>query len=718
METAKISKKGNGWEISYADGKKMSINWRNIPADWNNAEIQVKRINGQPVLLKKGDDEIKKPEPFVPEKRDTRDTRRNKSFKNYNEKKGGNNAKNADNSVKNISKHNNGHGALDKNPRSARSPYNFVPLNEKIIPSDVQDVKFDKYENGKNTGYIDIKIENKTPLFIRGNNADFIIINGKPVIPGSSMRGMIRSLVEIVSFSKMDFINDSRFYFRSFADSLPNLRDKYHDEINKQTKVGILFKKDLASYILVQSELVSDVKDESSKNTFFNKEDNIWVIRSGQRKYTIAGRNKKEPGVIIGRNETLIKEYLEDKNRKGPDVVKEAGLSKHSEIGFPVFYQTDTNGNVSSIGNTKNYRLPYTSKVKQHLYPDHLIDGKKDFASRIFGITDDKNSKETIAGRVFFEDSVCATPEFNKDSVLDILGTPNPTSFQLYLEQPDGVKTPVKKLRHWDDENVVIRGYKSYWHRITGHSPKEFIVKKQEFEIFLNHLKLQNPGRYIANLIDTHQALLDVYANGVEKLVFKGDLSNVNTETIEILKKYFFANHRKLNISSPMFSFIKALDSHNTFTGRIRFENLSNNELGALLFALDLPENCCHKIGLGKPYGLGTIRITPELVLQNRPERYSKILDNNGNWNLQERSANNDFKKEFAGFVCKSIGENSGDLWKCERFVQLKAMLEYDPAKQTSQKWLDETNYMDVKKEFRKREVLDNPKNIRDSFGK
>ena len=105
----------------------------------------------------------------VPEKRDTRDTRRNKSFKNYNEKKGGNNAKNADNSVKNISKHNNGHGALDKNPRSARSPYNFVPLNEKIIPSDVQDVKFDKYENGKNTGYIDIKIENKTPLFIRGN---------------------------------------------------------------------------------------------------------------------------------------------------------------------------------------------------------------------------------------------------------------------------------------------------------------------------------------------------------------------------------------------------------------------------------------------------------------------------------------------------------------------------------------------------------------------
>ena len=108
-------------------------------------------------------------------------------------------------------------------------------------------------------------------------DADFIIINGKPVIPGSSMRGMIRSLVEIVSFSKMDFINDSRFYFRSFADSLPNLRDKYHDEINKQTKVGILFKKDLASYILVQSELVSDVKDESSKNTFFNKEDNIFV---------------------------------------------------------------------------------------------------------------------------------------------------------------------------------------------------------------------------------------------------------------------------------------------------------------------------------------------------------------------------------------------------------------------------------------------------------
>ena len=39
---------------------------------------------------------------------------------------------------------------------------------------------------------------------------------------------------------------------------------------------------------------------------------------------------------------------------------------------------------------------------------------------------------------------------------------------------------------------------------------------------------------------------------------------------------------------------------------------------GALLTALDLPPPKRHKMGVGKPLGLGTVKLTPHLILQTR----------------------------------------------------------------------------------------------------
>lgn len=58
------------------------------------------------------------------------------------------------------------------------------------------------------------------------------------------------------------------------------------------------------------------------------------------------------------------------------------------------------------------------------------------------------------------------------------------------------------------------------------------------------------------------------------------------------------------------------------FRGRIRFENLTDLELGAILHALQLPDGCCHRIGMGKPLGLGSIRIHARLRLVDRVARY------------------------------------------------------------------------------------------------
>jgi hypothetical protein len=79
------------------------------------------------------------------------------------------------------------------------------------------------------------------------------------------------------------------------------------------------------------------------------------------------------------------------------------------------------------------------------------------------------------------------------------------------------------------------------------------------------------------------------------------------------------------------------------FTFSIAFDNLRVEELGALLYALkpvavddtwdETAQPVVHTIGMGKPYGLGTVTIAPSLTIDQRysetgsPGRYAKLFE-------------------------------------------------------------------------------------------
>ncbi|MEI8259529.1 MAG: TIGR03986 family CRISPR-associated RAMP protein, partial [Deltaproteobacteria bacterium] len=81
---------------------------------------------------------------------------------------------------------------------------------------------------------------------------------------------------------------------------------------------------------------------------------------------------------------------------------------------------------------------------------------------------------------------------------------------------------------------------------------------------------------------------------------------------------------------------IKPVKPGVTFRFRVRFENLSDEELGALLWVLRLPAGHCHALGMGKPLGMGSVRITPTLVLSQPADRRATLFDARGNWALAE----------------------------------------------------------------------------------
>ncbi|AEF18805.1 MULTISPECIES: TIGR03986 family CRISPR-associated RAMP protein [unclassified Hydrogenobaculum] len=150
---------------------------------------------------------------------------------------------------------------------------------------------------------------------------------------------------------------------------------------------------------------------------------------------------------------------------------------------------------------------------------------------------------------------------------------------------------------------------------------------------------------------------------------------------------------------------IKPIKRNIKFKSRIRFENLTKEELGALLFVLDLPQNHYHKIGMGKPLGLGSIEIKPKVFIVDREKRYKSLFKDDA-WNLAEEdktSEINEFKNAFGTYILSKISNdnkrNANDdkksadlLWQTERLSQLKIMLSWNNPE--TRDWLEKTRYM------------------------
>ena len=70
--------------------------------------------------------------------------------------------------------------------------------------------------------------------------------------------------------------------------------------------------------------------------------------------------------------------------------------------------------------------------------------------------------------------------------------------------------------------------------------------------------------------------------------------------------------------------YIQPLDSESSFHFRIDFTNLEPDEFGVLLLAITLEEEMRHKIGYGKPMGLGSVELRPtSLTLVDYSTRYT-----------------------------------------------------------------------------------------------
>jgi len=686
-------------KVIFADGKSMPVNGLvDIPYEANEKEVSVKRDDGKVVEITVGEKKYGlKNSPNIQPKAIPEKAPKKPFTK-----------------------------AEKREP--SRAPYNFIPLNDVVVESEHGSLipGFGSYKDGLLSGYIDITIETKTPVYIRrlSKKSEFFEIGGRSLIPGSTIRGLTKNIMKIVSFAKFqkdeDF-EDRNLYYRAVGDpgsignhyksSMIDANDNYFPKV----KAGILRKRGREYTITPSSEYegtqfyrINGKFDTSGEHFGINFEGNVKQLdcfsfseiyfKPARPKTHEHVHNSKKGPITILLKYALIDTYSKYANehlKKGYLILTGKSPRKHmqwvintadpekpalaipqniiedyredkfrsstnlleileKENEVPCFYLTDEKGNVTDFGHTALFRKRYLWSVSDHV-PENL--NPEQNTSKVNDIVDAIFGKlENWAGRVFFEDAELQSngaSVFMDEATLKILSSPKPTCFQHYLEQPYGINTSKNELYHWDNE-ANIRGYKMYWHRNTHGQTGEYDWKEKN-------------------------------------AISKNDTQHAYP--------------------------IKPARPDTRFRGRVRFENLSSIELGALLFSLDLPEGCFHKVGLGKPYGLGSIAVHADLVLVDRPKRYSKLFDGE-NWFLSEEKGDSSvdtYKKVFEEYVLSSIGKKElKSLWDHERMKELKAMLSFNGC--DSDAWLEKTKYLQVgSDEYKNRNVLPKPSEVRNS---
>ena len=483
----------------------------------------------------------------------------------------------------------------------ATAPYNFVTLPDKVVPSpldqnldwydmeeSVRREKFKEYivNSGTLSGHLELELETVTPCFVGGNGESFYAPNGVPVIPGSTLRGLTKNLLKIVTCGSMrrneDFY-DRHLYFRCFASPVKSLREAYNKRMVKtvlvKTKDGKMDRKGRTKaapgyliringdYFMCPAEASAIYSPREC-----NKGASIVMYGDGSADVFTGPMHKKKTYMHIINPEwgekyripvpkNVIEDYREDKGRKGLDLFQngkrgaEAGGFAHdSKVDFVVpCYYVEQDGAVVHFGHGRYYRIAYQKSIGDHV-PEVNQKETVDFADAMFG------KKEWWAGRLFFEDALLeGNPSYLEKSLSHPLMSPNPTSFQLYLKQGNsGVK-------HWDD-NAELRGYKFYWHQN---------IESGDWQI----------GEQ------------DAKVNGMKE--------------------------------------IRPLAKGSRFKGIIHFSNLSEVELGALCKVFNLGadgEDIVYKVGQGKSIGMGSVRIIAKLFIEDTSSRYAALFNGNA-WN-------------------------------------------------------------------------------------
>lgn len=339
------------------------------------------------------------------------------------------------------------------------NPYNFVSTTSRVdrtVPS-----------QGNKTGYISCTLKVKDMLALPDRNKeyekaprhyDFYKINGNPIIPGSEIRGCIRSVFEAVTQSCFSVINNNVLTCRlsrpeSANGVIPGVLKFENDSwtIYKADKYGEKYIEKIEDKPDVEREWI-----KFGRNAGFSK--SYFYVSDYEPEYICSEEDMECFEELIG---IFIRNNEDDK--KFSAILKEVQKSLYEKKDVAIFFRIK-NGEMNYFSPAQISRQMFRNTVSGLLNEHAGICNEENGycpTCRLFGTLGKGNP---VASRVRFSDAAEKQNVRIHSEYLNLpeLSTPKITSAEFY----SSIGTQSKDVRFWnyDSPCVELNGRKFYYH--------------------------------------------------------------------------------------------------------------------------------------------------------------------------------------------------------------------------------------------------------------
>ena len=535
------------------------------------------------------------------------------------------------------------------------APYNFVPFSNKVMlnneSGEMHERSHDLYTEERHSGEIICTVTAETPVFISNGNKEesgtrdfYKNTSGQYAIPGSSFRGLVRSNMRVLSFGYYgDSVDDRQLMYRAIT-------------TKKDNEVSVALNNAYKQII--------GIKQNKQGQDIHMLTENVhggYIVKKGKNYQIYAADTEKtgERGYYTLRETYIMKCVHEAEQNHGKNpfsfLIRKSGQAEGCRLQHLDGFRVETKGGFKHVKGRPNpdYR-PFIEQCSYSLSSVGKVvavgtPGEYTYEGYVLGAGKMQEHKQLYVFPKCSGQLACTISEAEAESFqydwevrkntlkvqgADFFALPkaDETKPVFYVEYGGHVYfgfTPLLRLFYnhtihdglpeahrlrqaKDDEIYSAEDYPvaDYVHTIFGYAKKKESYRSR---VSFGDLTLDDP-------LKTSQKAVKVILGEPKPTSYPDYLKQAgpvikngyNSDSFELrgAKQYWLhpvvdGSSDKENVNSTL----HPLPVGCTFTGKIRFTNLTDAELGALLWSIALTDSSHQNIGMGKPYGYGRIQV-------------------------------------------------------------------------------------------------------------
>lgn len=591
--------------------------------------------------------------------------------------------------------------------KDIRAPYNFIPLPKKVVKkyNDVQQLPSHS-SMGKEllSGIIKYKVTAISDIFVGdGTGGEFYrSASGEYAIPGSNMRGLLRNNAQILSsgFFGNDF-EDFRLMYRMVGGKKSDLKTQYQQilgttpssyvsgnvrrkiSVQKNVKAGYI-KKENGNYYIYNTKIKGfNTKDYGEMNYYPLRETTIFG------EYNRAKQAGKENHFEILKNSDEDDRFLQHigtKFEKGK--IKDDKNDNYRPQYMAISYKLKNTKDVIAVGKVGKYSKtgyiittgPMNMKKTMYIIPEIADESEgnviKVGPEDVDSFRRDLEAKKTYPvikdNMEFFslpkEGEIKPVFYIYDKSKLMFGFTPN---LRLFYNHSVGDGIPEEHKKGMQGERCVTPVL-DYANSMFGYIADESSYKSRVYVENAEIVKETGLSTEWNGVLAEPKAssYLD-YLKQVEN-----EQKTYNSDEFEIrgIKQYWLKKgeipYGECGESNAVSGF-QPLKKGAEFQGTIHYKNLTEDELGLLLWSLRLEDSSEQNIGKAKAYGYGRIKISDITVSSFDFEKmYSDEL-NFDPYQEKEKTVN-EYVDIYKAEIGKHIGKDIMDTEFVKAFLIMK----------------------------------------------